>query len=227
MSADYSQIELRIMAHLSGDENLRKAFADGEDVHRATAAEVFGVPLAGVDADQRRIAKVINFGLIYGMSSFGVAQNLGIDRGTAQTYIERYFARYPGARRYMDETRRRARELGYVETVFGRRLWLPELRSGAPVRRQAAERAAINAPMQGTAADLIKLAMIAVQNWLDESGSQAKLIMQVHDELVLEVPDNEVDAVRERVRELMQAVHKLDVPLVVEVGVAANWDQAH
>ncbi|HET7365479.1 MAG TPA: DNA polymerase I [Burkholderiales bacterium] len=227
MSADYSQIELRIMAHLSGDENLRRAFADGEDVHRATAAEVFGVALADVDADQRRIAKVINFGLIYGMSSFGVAQNLGIDRGTAQTYIDRYFARYPGARRYMDETRRRARELGYVETVFGRRLWLPELRSGAPVRRQAAERAAINAPMQGTAADLIKLAMIAVKHWLDESGSRAKLIMQVHDELVLEVPDAEVGTVKERVRELMQAVHKLDVPLVVEVGVADNWDQAH
>jgi DNA polymerase-1 len=227
MSADYSQIELRIMAHLSGDENLRKAFRDGADVHRATAGEVFGVPLADVDPDQRRIAKVINFGLIYGMSSFGVAQNLGIDRGTAQTYIERYFARYPGARRYMDETRRRARELGYVETVFGRRLWLPELRSGAPVRRQAAERAAINAPMQGTAADLIKLAMIAVKHWLDESGSRAKLIMQVHDELVLEVPDAEVATVKERVRELMQAVHKLDVPLVVEVGVADNWDQAH
>ena len=227
MSADYSQIELRIMAHLSGDENLRRAFAEGEDVHRATAAEVFGVPLGDVEADQRRIAKVINFGLIYGMSSFGVAQNLGIDRGTAQTYIERYFARYPGARRYMDETRRRARELGYVETVFGRRLWLPELRSGAPVRRQAAERAAINAPMQGTAADLIKLAMIAVKQWLDESGSGAKLIMQVHDELVLEVPDGEVATVKARLRELMQAVHKLDVPLVVEVGVAGNWDQAH
>ena len=227
MSADYSQIELRIMAHLSGDENLRKAFAEGEDVHRATAAEVFGVPLAGVEPDQRRIAKVINFGLIYGMSSFGVAQNLGIDRGTAQTYIERYFARYPGAKRYMDETRRRARELGYVETVFGRRLWLPELRSGAPVRRQAAERAAINAPMQGTAADLIKLAMIAVKQWLDESGSRAKLIMQVHDELVLEVPDGEVTTVKERVRDLMQAVHTLEVALVVEVGVADNWDQAH
>src|SRR5919197_1010568 len=227
VSADYSQIELRIMAHLSGDENLRRAFRDGEDVHRATAAEVFGMPLASVGPNERRIAKVINFGLIYGMSSFGVAQNLGIDRGTAQTYIERYFARYPGAKRYMDETRRRARELGYVETVFGRRLWLPELRSGAPVRRQAAERAAINAPMQGTAADLIKLAMIAVHNWLTESGAQAKLIMQVHDELVLEVPDAEISTVRERVRELMQAVHKLDVPLVVEVGVADNWDQAH
>jgi len=226
MSADYSQIELRIMAHLSGDENLRRAFREGEDVHRATAAEVFGVPLSEVERDQRRIAKVINFGLIYGMSSFGVAQNLGIDRGTAQTYIERYFARYPGARRYMDETRARAKQIGYVETVFGRRLWLPELRSGAPVRRQAAERAAINAPMQGTAADLIKLAMIAVQKWLEDSGA-AKLIMQVHDELVLEVPDADIERTRENVRSLMQSVAKLDVPLVVEVGVGENWDKAH
>ena len=226
MSADYSQIELRIMAHLSGDENLRRAFREGEDVHRATAAEVFGVPLSEVERDQRRIAKVINFGLIYGMSSFGVAQNLGIDRGTAQTYIERYFARYPGARRYMDETRVRAKQVGYVETVFGRRLWLPELRSGAPVRRQAAERAAINAPMQGTAADLIKLAMIAVQKWLEESGA-AKLIMQVHDELVLEVPDAEIERTRENVRSLMQSVADLDVPLVVDVGVGENWDKAH
>jgi DNA polymerase I len=227
MSADYSQIELRIMAHLSGDESLRRAFSEGEDIHRATAAEVFGLPLEKVGANERRIAKVINFGLIYGMSSFGVAQNLGIDRGTAQTYIERYFARYPGAKRYMDETRQRARELGYVETVFGRRLWLPELRSGAPVRRQAAERAAINAPMQGTAADLIKLAMIAVQHWLDDSRAGAKLIMQVHDELVLEVPDDEIDLTREKVRELMQSVTTLEVPLVAEVGVGANWDQAH
>jgi DNA polymerase-1 len=227
MSADYSQIELRIMAHLSGDENLRRAFAAGEDIHRATAGEVFGLPLDKVGANERRIAKVINFGLIYGMSSFGVAQNLGIDRGTAQTYIERYFARYPGARRYMEETRRRARELGYVETVFGRRLWLPELKSGAPVRRQAAERAAINAPMQGTAADLIKLAMIAVQHWLAKSGSRAKLIMQVHDELVLEVPDPEIETVKMQVRGLMQAVHQLDVPLLAEVGVGENWDEAH
>jgi len=170
---------------------------------------------------------VINFGLIYGMSSFGVAQNLGIDRGTAQTYIERYFARYPGSKRYMDETRASARELGYVETVFGRRLWLPELRSGAPVRRQAAERAAINAPMQGTAADLIKLAMIAVQRFLDEEKLKALLIMQVHDELVLEVPSGELDAITGQLPELMQSVAKLDVPLVVEVGVGDNWDQAH
>jgi DNA polymerase-1 len=227
VSADYSQIELRIMAHLSGDENLRRAFSEQQDVHRATAAEVFGVPVPQVDPDQRRVAKVINFGLIYGMSSFGVAQNLGIDRGTAQTYIERYFARYPGAKRYMDETRRRARELGYVETVFGRRLWLPELRSGAPVRRQAAERAAINAPMQGTAADLIKLAMISVQGWLDESRLQTMLIMQVHDELVFEVPEGELRTVKEKVVELMQSVAQLDVPLLVEVGIGHNWDEAH
>jgi DNA polymerase-1 len=227
VSADYSQIELRIMAHLSGDQNLRRAFAEGEDVHRATAAEVFGVPLSSVDAEQRRVAKVINFGLIYGMSSFGVAQNLGIDRGTAQTYVERYFARFPGAKRYMDETRARARETGFVETVFGRRLWLPELKSGAPVRRQAAERAAINAPMQGTAADLIKLAMIQVQAWLDEMRMKTLLIMQVHDELVLEVPDAELEAVKRRLPELMQSVATLEVPLVVELGVGENWDKAH
>jgi DNA polymerase-1 len=227
VSADYSQIELRIMAHLSGDENLRRAFLEGEDVHKATAAEVFGVELKNVDADQRRVAKVINFGLIYGMSSFGVAQNLGIDRATAQTYVERYFARFPGAKRYMDETRRRAKETGYVETVFGRRLWLPELKSGAPVRRQAAERAAINAPMQGTAADLIKLAMISVQQFLESSRLQTKLIMQVHDELVFEVPEAELESVKAKVRELMQSVHTLDVPLVVDVGVGDNWDKAH
>ncbi|HEX6296696.1 MAG TPA: DNA polymerase I, partial [Burkholderiales bacterium] len=227
VSADYSQVELRIMAHLSGDENLRRAFRDGEDVHRATAAEVFGVPLSQVDSDHRRVAKVINFGLIYGMSAFGVAQNLGIDRGTAQTYVDRYFARFPGAKRYMDQTRERARTEGYVETVFGRRLWLPEIRSGAPVRRQAAERAAINAPMQGTAADLIKLAMVAVQKWLDDEELRTLLIMQVHDELVLEVPEDELSAVKGRVRDLMQSVHKLDVPLVVDVGVGNNWDQAH
>src|SRR5207244_10303390 len=175
---------------------------DGEDVHRATAAEVFVVSLGDVDSEQRRVAKVINFGLIYGMSSFGVAQNLNIDRATAQTYVDRYFARFPGAKRYTDETRKRAKELGYVETVFGRRLWLPELKSGAPVRRQAAERAAINAPMQGTAADLIKLAMIAVQNFLEEEKLKALLIMQVHDELVLKVPENELAVVQERVRSL-------------------------
>jgi DNA polymerase-1 len=227
VSADYSQIELRIMAHLSGDENLRRAFAAGEDIHRATAAEVFGVPLSSVEQEQRRVAKVINFGLIYGMSSFGVAQNLGIDRGTAQTYVERYFARFPGSKRYMDQTRASARETGYVETVFGRRLWLPELRSGAPVRRQAAERAAINAPMQGTAADLIKLAMIAVQRFLEKEKLKTMLIMQVHDELVFEVPDAELETVKANLPELMQSVAKLDVPLVVDVGVGDNWDKAH
>jgi DNA polymerase-1 len=227
VSADYSQIELRIMAHLSGDENLRRAFREGEDIHRATAAEVFGLPLDKVTGEERRVAKVINFGLIYGMSSFGVAQNLGIDRGTAQTYVERYFTRFPGAKRYMDETRQRARELGYVETVFGRRLWLPEIKSGAPVRRQAAERAAINAPMQGTAADLIKLAMISVQNFLDSSNSKTKLIMQVHDELVLEVPDAELETVKTNVKHLMESVAKLEVALVAEVGAGDNWDKAH
>src|SRR5574340_1777360 len=188
VSADYSQIELRIMAHLSGDAGLLQAFANNEDIHRATAAEIFMVAPAEVDSEQRRYAKVINFGLIYGMSSFGLARELGIERGAAQAYIERYFARYPGVARYMETTRAQAKQQGYVETVFGRRLWLPEIRSGNGARRQAAERAAINAPMQGTAADLIKLAMIAVQHWLDEQCPAARLILQVHDELVLEAP---------------------------------------
>ncbi len=227
VSADYSQIELRIMAHLSGDDSLKRAFARGDDVHRATAAEVFGLPLDKVSHDERRAAKVINFGLIYGMSAFGVAQNLGIERVTAQAYIDSYFSRYPGVKRYMDATREKARSQGYVETVFGRRLWLPEMKSGSPARRQAAERAAINAPMQGTAADLIKLAMVAVQNWLDEAKLKTLLIMQVHDELVLEVPENELPEVTERVRSLMQSVAKLDVALVVDVGAGANWDEAH
>jgi len=227
VSADYSQIELRIMAHLSGDEQLKQAFARGHDVHRATAAEVFGVPLDKVSNDERRAAKVINFGLIYGMSAFGVAQNLGIERATAQAYIDSYFSRYPGVKRFMDLTRELARTRGYVETVFGRRLYLPEMKSGSPQRRQAAERAAINAPMQGTAADLIKLAMIAVQAFLDASRLETKLIMQVHDELVLEVPDNELEIVKAKVRELMQSVAKLDVALIVDVGVGDNWDQAH
>ncbi len=227
VSADYSQIELRIMAHLSGDANLRHAFARGDDVHRATAAEVFGRALDEVSADERRTAKVINFGLIYGMSAFGLAQNLGIERATAQAYIDSYFARYPGVKRYMDETRDKARARGYVETVFGRQLRLPEIRSGSPGRRQAAERAAINAPMQGTAADLIKLAMVSVQRWLDEAKLQARLIMQVHDELVLEVPPAELDAVKKGLRERMEQVASLEVPLIVEVGVGENWDQAH
>ena len=227
MSADYSQIELRIMAHLSADPGLMRAFARGDDVHRATAAEVFGLPLDKVSSDERRIAKVINFGLIYGMSAFGLAQNLGIERATAQAYIDSYFSRYQGVKRYMDETRDKARSLGYVETVFGRRLQLPEINSSNPARRQGAERQAINAPMQGTAADLIKLAMIAVQGWLDRKKLKTLLIMQVHDELVLEVPGGELEEVRKQVRELMQNVAKLNVPLTVDVGVGDNWDQAH
>jgi DNA polymerase-1 len=227
ISADYSQIELRIMAHLSGDEGLRHAFAHGHDVHRATAAEVFGLPLEKVSEDERRTAKTINFGLIYGMSSFGLAQNLGIERTTAQAYIDSYFSRYPGVKRYMDATREQARSVGYVETLFGRRLWLPEMKSGSPGRRQAAERAAINAPMQGTAADLIKLAMVSVQDWLQRDGLRARLVMQVHDELVLEVPAGELDAVTEGVRARMQDVAELEVPLIVDVGVGDNWDKAH
>ncbi len=227
LSADYSQIELRIMAHISGDEGLRHAFEHGHDVHRATAAEVFGLPLDKVSEDERRTAKTINFGLIYGMSSFGLAQGLGIERVTAQAYIDSYFSRYPLVKRYMDQTRERARKEGYVETVFGRRLWLPEMKSGSPGRRQGAERAAINAPMQGTAADLIKLAMVSVQSWLEEEKLRSKLIMQVHDELVLEVPEDELETIRDGVRERMQNVTKLEVALVVDVGVGDNWDQAH
>jgi len=227
VSADYSQIELRIMAHISRDANLLKAFASGEDIHRATAAEVFGVDPAAVDDEQRRYAKVINFGLIYGMSTFGLAGQLGIERAAAQQYMDRYFARYPGVAEYMRATREQARAQGYVETVFGRRLWLPEITSSNGARRQGAERAAINAPMQGTAADLIKLAMIAVQGWLDADKLTTKLIMQVHDELVLEVPDAELENVRKKLPELMCGVAELAVPLTVDVGTGSNWDQAH
>ncbi|MFC4277834.1 DNA polymerase I [Achromobacter aloeverae] len=227
VSADYSQIELRIMAHVSDDANLQQAFAAGEDIHRATAAEVFGVPLADVAAEQRRAAKAINFGLIYGMGVFGLASNLGITRDAAQAYIDRYFARYPGVAQYMESTRVLARQQGYVETVFGRRLWLPEINGGSGPRRQAAERAAINAPMQGTAADLIKMAMVAVQDWIATDGLDSRIIMQVHDELVLEVPDGELERVRERLPALMCGVAQLHVPLVAEVGVGRNWEQAH
>ena len=227
VSADYSQIELRIMAHLSNDARLLDAFARGEDIHRATAAEVFGVTPLEVGPDQRRAAKAINFGLIYGMSAFGLAKQINVERGAAQAYMDRYFARYPGVARYMEETRALARDKGYVETVFGRRLWLPEIKSGVVARRQGAERAAINAPMQGTAADLIKRAMRAVQAWLDQQELATKLILQVHDELVLEVPDGEIAAVREQLPKLMGGVAKLAVPLLVEVGVGPNWDQAH
>jgi len=227
VSADYSQIELRIMAHISRDENLLRAFAAGEDVHRATAAEIFNRSLHEVTPEERRYAKVINFGLIYGMSAFGVAQNLGLERATAQAYIDSYFTRYPGVAHYMQQTREQARERGYVETVFGRRLWLAEIRAANSGRRQGAERAAINAPMQGTAADLIKLSMIAVQNWLDRENLSAKLVMQVHDELVLEVPQSELTRVREELPQLMSGVAQLAVPLVVDVGVGANWERAH
>ncbi|KHK60281.1 DNA polymerase I [Burkholderia sp. A9] len=227
VSADYSQIELRIMAHISGDASLLRAFSQGEDIHRATAAEVFGVTPLEVNSDQRRIAKVINFGLIYGMSAFGLASNLGITRDAAKLYIDRYFARYPGVAQYMEDTRAVAKEKGYVETVFGRRLWLPEINGGNGPRRQAAERAAINAPMQGTAADLIKLSMIAVDDWLTRDRLASKMIMQVHDELVLEVPDGELSLVREKLPEMMCGVARLKVPLVAEVGAGANWEEAH
>jgi DNA polymerase-1 len=227
VSADYSQIELRIMAHISGDEALLRAFKQGEDIHRATASEVFSVTPLEVSNDQRRIAKVINFGLIYGMSSFGLASNLGITRDAAKLYIDRYFARYPGVAAYMENTRTSAKMKGYVETVFGRRLWLPEINGGNGPRRQAAERAAINAPMQGTAADLIKMSMIAVQKWIEESGIRTRMIMQVHDELILEVPEDELSDVRKRLPELMCGVAQLKVPLVAEVGAGANWEEAH
>ncbi len=227
LSADYSQIELRIMAHLSSDAGLLKAFAEGMDVHRATAAEIFSVDAKEVSNEQRRYAKVINFGLIYGMSAFGLAVNLGIERGAAASYIEKYFARYPGVKQYMERTRAEANERGYVETVFGRRLWLPDIRSSNQGRRQGAERAAINAPMQGTAADLIKLAMIAVQGWLEKEKLATRMVMQVHDELVLEVPESELELVKANVPGLMTNVAKLDVPLVAEPGVGRNWEEAH
>ena len=226
VSADYSQIELRIMAHLSGDRRLLEAFHQGEDIHRATASEIFGITPLEVTSDQRRYAKTINFGLIYGMSAFGVASNLGISRTDAKNYIDRYFQQYPGVTQYMENTRTQAIEQGYVETVFGRRLWLPEIKSGRP-RRQAAERAAINAPMQGTAADIIKLAMIAVQDWLEKDQLKSKLIMQVHDELILEVPENELAIVRRKLPELMAQAAELDVPLIAEVGSGKSWGEAH
>ena len=227
VSADYSQIELRIMAHVSQDPGMVRAFAHNEDIHRATAAEVFGVTPIEVTADQRRTAKVINFGLIYGMSAFGLAQNLDIDRGAAASYMERYFERYPGVKAYMDQTRALAREQGYVETVYGRRLWLPDIRGGSGPRRAAAERAAINAPMQGTAADIIKMAMLRVQSWLHASGIQSRLVLQVHDELVLEVPDAEVDIVKRELHRIMESIEGLSVPLLVEVGAGPNWERAH
>ena len=227
VSADYSQIELRIMAHLSQDAGLLSAFAKGEDIHRATAAEIFGVPLDSVTDAERRAAKTINFGLIYGMSAFGLAQSLDISRAAAQQYMTRYFERYSGVQGYMQNTRERARQNGYVETLLGRRLWTPAINDNNAMRRAGAERAAINAPMQGTAADIIKLAMIAVQNWLWAEQRQSLLIMQVHDELVLEVPDQELDEIKTMLQRLMQNVIQLDVPLLVEVGVGKSWEAAH
>ena len=227
VSADYSQIELRIMAHISEDPGLLRAFQEGQDVHRATASEVFGVPLDDVTSEQRRYAKTINFGLIYGMGAFGLAQSLGIEQKAAKDYIDRYFTRFAGVKRYMDETKSRAAELGYVETLFGRRIYLPEIKGGNGPRRAGAERQSINAPMQGTAADLIKLAMVAVQNELDARGLATRIIMQVHDELVFEVPAAELDWIKTEVPRLMAGVAQLKVPLLAEVGVGANWDEAH
>ena len=227
LAADYSQIELRIMAHLAQDEGLLHAFRNGLDVHRATAAEVFGVPLDEVSAEQRRRAKAINFGLIYGMSAFGLAKQIDVARGEAQAYIDRYFARYPGVLAYMERTRAQAAEQGYVETLFGRRLYLPEINSKNGAMRKGAERTAINAPMQGTAADIIKRAMIAVDGWLQQSGLDARVILQVHDELVLEVREDLVEQVREALCPLMSQAVELDVPLLVEAGVGNNWDEAH
>jgi DNA polymerase-1 len=227
VSADYSQIELRIMAHLSGDETLLAAFAEGRDVHRATAAEVFGAPLEEVSDEQRRTAKAINFGLIYGMSAFGLARQLRIDRAGAQEYVDLYFKRHPGVKRFMDETRALAHEQGYVETVFGRRLYLPEINASNQTRRQYAERTAINAPMQGTAADLIKMAMLAVDAWIESSAPDVRMIMQVHDELVLEVPEGRLEGARTRLVECMTGVATLNVPLVAEVAHGRNWNEAH
>ena len=227
LAADYSQIELRIMAHLSGDAGLLEAFATGKDVHRATAADVFSTPLAEVSNEQRRAAKAINFGLIYGMSAFGLAKQLGVDRKDAQAYVDLYFARYPAVKQYMDDTREQARAQGFVETLFGRRLFLPDIKAKNAATRQYAERTAINAPMQGTAADIIKKAMIAVDAWLRESQAQTRMIMQVHDELVFEVPENELALMQTRIPELMAQAATLNVPLVVDVGIGNNWDEAH
>jgi DNA polymerase-1 len=233
LAADYSQIELRIMAHLSGDEGLLEAFNQGKDVHSATAAEVFGVELDQVTQEQRRRAKAINFGLIYGMSAFGLAKQLGVGRNDAQQYIDVYFERYPGVKAYMDSVRQQAAVDGYVETLEGRRLYLPEINARNGMRRQAAERTAINAPMQGTAADIIKRAMIAVDQWLcpmtpkSECAADAKMIMQVHDELVLEVKESELDVVSEKLKKIMTTTVELSVPLIVDVGVGDNWDEAH
>jgi DNA polymerase-1 len=227
LAADYSQIELRIMAHLSADKGLVAAFAAGADIHKATAAEVFGVELDRVSAEQRRSAKAINFGLIYGMSAFGLARQLGIERGAAQEYVDLYFQRYPGVKAFMERTRIQAREQGYVETVFGRRLYLPEIKARSGQRRAAAERTAINAPMQGTASDIIKIAMREVDAWIRKERPDLRMIMQVHDELVFEVRPDQLEPIQQEIRGRMQAAAELDVPLVVDIGVGDNWEQAH
>ena len=227
VAADYSQVELRIMAHLSGDAGLLEAFSRAEDIHRATASEVFGVPLDAVDPDQRRSAKAINFGLIYGMSAFGLGKQLHIARNEAQQYVDRYFERYPGVRTFMDRTQAQATELGYVETVFGRRLYLPDLRAGRAMLRRAALRTAINAPMQGTAADIIKQAMIDIDLWLESEPIDARMLLQVHDELVFEVKEDDLQLLCEGVKFRMISAAALDVPLVVDIGIGDNWDEAH
>jgi len=227
VAADYSQIELRIMAHLSGDAGLVQAFSRGEDIHRATAAEVFMTAPERVTGEQRRSAKAINFGLIYGMSAFGLARQLGIERAQAQQYVDLYFQRYPGVKAYMDATRALAREQGYVETLFGRRLYLPDIKASNMQRRQAAERTAINAPMQGTAADIIKKAMLSVDEWIKRASTGVVMIMQVHDELVFEVPAAQLEVAVPEIRSRMEGAVKLSVPLLVDVGIGDNWDQAH
>ena len=227
LSADYSQIELRIMAHLSRDARLLQAFAEGQDIHAVTAAEVFNLAQEAVDSAARRAAKAINFGLIYGQTPYGLAQQLGIDQAAARQYMDRYFERYPGVLEYMEQTRALAKKQGYVETLFGRRLYVPEIRSSNPARRNYAERAAINAPMQGTAADLIKMAMIAVDAWLQEQPERGRMILQVHDELILEVPEVGLEAAKSALRARMEGVAELAVPLLVGLGVGKHWDEAH
>jgi DNA polymerase-1 len=227
MACDYSQIELRIMAHLSGDKGLLKAFHDGVDIHQATASEVFALPYDEVGSDQRRAAKAINFGLMYGMSAFGLSRQLNIGRSEAQAYMDTYFMRYPGVRQFMEETRIKARDQGYVETLFGRRLYLPDINASNMQRRQGAERAAINAPMQGTAADIIKLAMISVDAFLQQEKPDAHLVMQVHDELVFEVREDQLEWLKDAVVSRMSAAARLDVPLIVDTGHGLNWDTAH
>jgi len=227
LSIDYSQIELRLMAHFSADERLVAAFRSGLDIHQATAAEVWGVALDQVTGEQRRAAKAVNFGLIYGISAFGLARNLGIARGEAQDTIDRFFGRYPGVKRFMDNTRHAAHERGYVETLFGRRLYLPNIQSKNQAMRQYAERTAINAPLQGTAADLIKLAMIDLQRWLEGNAPDVRMIMQVHDELVFEGPSDRILALAAEIAGRMVRIHTLAVPLVADYGIGTNWDEAH